>query len=205
MLETILGFLLGSLTGAFAGFLFGAMPTLGRILEPFIVALYTVPKIALAPLFILWFGIGMLTKVMFAAVLVFFLVFFTTFQGARSVEKELLDVVNIMGAGRRDRIQRILIPNAAVWMFSGLKLALPYALIGAVVGEFFAATEGIGFMIRNSSSLLNTDGVFAGLIVLLACMGVLVGILSAIEHRVLRWKAPTAPRGIEDLDSREPI
>lgn len=188
MSVTVLGFVPGALIGALTGFLFGWFRTLGRVLEPFVLALYTLPKIALAPLFVLWFGIGTLPKVVLAAVLVFFLVFFTTFQGAKSVDRSMLEMGYLMGGGKLPVVRKIVVPTSAVWMFSGFKIALPYALIGAVVGEFIAATEGIGFMIKNATNEFNTAGVFAGLVVLMVLATLLTQILRLLEMKILHWQ-----------------
>ncbi|WP_433046314.1 ABC transporter permease [Dactylosporangium sp. CS-033363] len=184
---TILGFVPGALAGALIGFLFGWFRTLGRIFEPFVLAFYTLPKIALAPLFILWFGIDVLPKVVLAAVLVFFLVFFTTFQGAKTVDRSMLEMGYLMGGGKLAVFRKIVVPTSWVWVFSGFKISLPYALIGAVVGEFMAATEGIGFMIKNATNEFNTAGVFAGLVVLMIVAIILTQALRLVEHKLLHW------------------
>lgn len=189
---TILGFVPGAAAGALTGFLFGWFRTLGRICEPFVLAFYTLPKIALAPLFVLWFGIDLLPKVVLAGVLVFFLVFFTTFQGAKHADRSMLEMGYLMGGSRLAVFRKVLVPTSAVWVFSGFKISLPYALIGAVVGEFIAATEGIGFMIKNATNEFNTAGVFAGLVVLMAIATVLTQALRLTENRLLHWQHPDA-------------
>lgn len=187
LLITVLGFVPGAAAGALIGFLLGWFRTLGRICEPFVLAFYTLPKIALAPLFVLWFGIDVLPKVVLSAVLVFFLVFFTTFQGAKNVDRSMLEMGYLMGGSKFAVFRKVVVPTSAVWVFSGLKISLPYALIGAVVGEFIAATEGIGFMIKNSTNEFNTAGVFAGLVVLMAVALALTGVLRLVELRLLHW------------------
>ena len=120
--------------------------------------------------------------------MVFFLVFFTTFQGARQVDPELIAISRVLGASRWQALTKIGLPASTVWIFSGFKIALPYALIGAVVGEFLAATEGMGFLINNASSELNTAGVFAGIVVLVAISAGLTFLLKLAEDRALRWQ-----------------
>jgi NitT/TauT family transport system permease protein len=183
-----IGFVGGALLGALLGFLLGWSPTLGEICAPYLLALYTVPKIALAPLFVLWFGIGLTSKVMMAGLLVFFLVFFTTFQGVRDVDPELVDVTRVLGASQFRTMLLVGLPSAMTWVFSGLKMALPYSLIGAVVGELIASTEGIGYMIGNATASLDTSGVFAGLVVLMVVAFSLSESLRLLEKRVLRWR-----------------
>lgn len=185
--STLLGFFLGATVGALAGFVVGSMRRVGTLLEPYILAVYSIPKIALAPLFVLWFGIDLLPKVMMAALLVGFLVFFSVYQGYKTIDRQLLGVCRLMGAGRIHLLRKVSIPFCSAWMFTGLKLGLPYALIGAVVGEFMAATTGLGYLIKNSSSVFDTDGVFAGLIVLMVISTALSSIVSLSESRVLHW------------------
>lgn len=188
LIETMVGFVAGASLGAVAGFTLGWMKRLGKVIEPFILALYTLPKIALAPLFVLWFGIGMMTKIMLSGFLVFFFVFFTTFQGMKNIDHELVDISRVMGLGKFEVMRKVVLPQATVWVFSGLRIALPYAVIGAVVGEFIAAQEGIGYLIKAASSLMNTSGVFAGLIILMAGTTILSTALRAAEAWVLRWR-----------------
>jgi NitT/TauT family transport system permease protein len=182
------GFLLGSIAGGLVGFVLGWVRRLGDLLEPFVLSLYTLPKIALAPLFVLWFGIGSANKIMFSAMLVFFMVFFTTYQGVRQVDRELVENARMLGASRWGIWTKIAVPYSAVWVFTGLRIGLPYALIGAIVGEFVAAEAGVGFRIKEATSFFNTAAVFAGLIVLMVISMVLLGALKLVEMRVLRWQ-----------------
>ena len=187
--EAGLGFVIGSVAGGLVGFLLGWVRRLGDLFEPFILSIYTIPKIALAPLFVLWFGIGVTNKVMFAGMLVFFMVFFTTYQGVRQVDRDLVENAQLMGADRWAIWTKIAIPYAAVWVFTGIRIGLPYALIGAIVGEFVAAESGVGFRIKEATSFFNTSAVFAGLIVLMAIsFTLLLTTLKLIEKYVLRWQ-----------------
>jgi NitT/TauT family transport system permease protein len=184
------GFVLGSVAGGLIGFILGWVKRLGNLFEPLILSIYTLPKIALAPLFVLWFGIGLTNKVMFSGMLVFFMVFFTTFQGTRQVDRELVENARVLGANRWDIWTKIAIPYSAVWVFTGIRIGLPYALIGAIVGEFIAAEAGVGFRIKEATSFFDTASVFAGLVLLMAISGSLLGILKLIEKRALRWQNP---------------
>lgn len=188
LFEAGVGFVLGSIAGGLVGFVLGWIKRLGDLFEPFIVSLYTIPKVALAPLFVLWFGIGVWNKVMFSSLLVFFMVFFTTFQGARQVDRDLVANVRLLGTSPWQIWTRVAVPYSAVWLFTGLRIGLPYALIGAIVGEFVAAEAGVGFRIRETTSFFNTSGVFAGLIVLMAISMACLGVMRLIEQRVLRWQ-----------------
>lgn len=196
--EAGVGFLAGSIAGALVGFVLGWVRQLGDLLEPFVLSLYTLPKIALAPLFVLWFGIGPANKIMFSAMLVFFMVFFTTYQGTRQVDRELVENARMLGASKLAIWTKIAVPYSAVWVFTGLRIGLPYALIGAIVGEFVAAEAGVGFRIKEATSFFNTAAVFAGLIVLMAISLILLGALKLIEMRVMRWQ--TASGVIAPLD-----
>ena len=188
MMAAVGGFAIGSVMGALIGFILGWVKKLGNLFEPLILSIYTLPKIALAPLFVLWFGIGLTNKIMFSSLLVFFMVFFTTYQGTRQVDRDLVENARVMGAGRWDVWTKIAVPYAAVWMFTGIRIGLPYALIGAIVGEFVAADRGIGYRIKEATSFFDTASVFAGLLVLMAISGALLGILKLFERRVMRWQ-----------------
>lgn len=188
--ETVGGFALGAAAGALVGFVLGWSRVLGDILEPIILPFYALPKVALAPLFVLVFGVGISAKVMLVALMVFFIVFFVTFRGTRAVDRDLVVIARVMGAGRVDTWRSIALPHASVWMLSGLRLALPSAFHGAVVGEFIAASEGVGFLIRKSTATFNTTGVFAGVVVLLVAASILIGAVKRVERWVLRWQDP---------------
>lgn len=185
-----LGFLIGSVVGGLVGFILGWIRRLGDLFEPFILALYTLPKIALAPLFVLWFGIGLTNKIMFSALLVFFMVFFTTYQGTRQVDRDLVENARLLGAERWDIWTKIAIPYSAVWVLTGVRIGLPYALIGAIVAEFIAASAGVGYRIKVATSFFNTAGVFAGLVLLMGISFTLLAMLRIVERRVLAWQNP---------------
>jgi len=193
------GFLIGSIAGALIGFVLGWVKRLGTFFEPFILSIYTLPKIALAPLFVFWFGIGLTNKIMFSAMLVFFMVFFTTFQGTRQVDRDLVENARVLGANRWHIWTKIAIPYSAVWVFTGIRIGLPYALIGAIVGEFVAAEAGVGFRIREATSFFDTAGVFAGLLVLMAISISLLGLLKLVETRALSWQNAKGTISVDKL------
>ena len=193
--ETMLGLLFGIVAGIIAGFLLGPQQVLGKILDPFIIALYSIPKVALAPLFIVWFGIGLQMKVIMAAVTVFFLVFFNTLAGVRNVDLDLVDAVYLMGGGRRDIMFKVIIPSATGWVLTGLRIAIPYALIGAIIAELVASNRGIGYLIDSSAAQFNTAGVFAALVVLTIIAAILNAIVDVIDRKTSRWKAVTGSGG----------
>lgn len=186
--EIIYGFLIGTATGALAGYLLGAARLVYRILDPFIMALYSIPKVALAPLFIVWIGIGMDMKVLLAAVTVFFLVFLNTAAAVREVDQGLIDAVRLMGGGRRQIALKVVLPSSMAGFLTGVKVSVPYALIGAVIGELVASNRGLGYLINDSASQFDTAGVFAALVVLSVIAGILNLLVGAIDRRVNRWK-----------------
>ena len=185
---TAMGFALGALAGFAVGFLLGRSDIAARIFDPFITAIYCLPKVALAPLFLLWFGIGIESKIAMAAAIVFFLVFLNTFAGVRAVERIHVDSVRIMGGGELSLLRYVVLPSAAAWVLTGLKVSVPYALIGAVVSELISSNRGVGFLIGQASGLFDTAGVFAGLIVLAVAGVTINAALKAVERRVLRWR-----------------
>ena len=189
--ETLLGLLVGITTGVVAGFLLGLQPLLGEILDPFVVALYSLPKVALAPLFILWFGFELEMKVVIAAVTVFFLVFFNTLSGVREVDQNLVNAVRLMGGKGRDITLKVIMPSAAGYVLTGLHIAIPYALVGAVIGEVISVNRGLGYLINNSASEFDPAGVFAALIVLTIIAVALNAIVNLIDRKNSRWKAGT--------------
>lgn len=186
--ETLLGLFFGLVAGILAGFFLGMQQLLARILDPFIIALYSVPKVALAPLFILWFGIDIQMKVILAAVTVFFLVFLNTLAGVRNVDQSLVDAVRLMGGGRRDIMFKVIIPSATGYVLTGVHIAIPYALIGAVIAELIASNRGIGYLIEASGTQFDTTGVFAALVVLTIISGLLNAIVNFIDQKTSRWK-----------------
>lgn len=186
--EVVLGFLLGAGSGAACGYLFGASRYLYRVLDPFVMALYSIPKVALAPLFIVWFGIGMNMKVLLAAVTVFFLVFLNTAAAVRDVDRGLIDAVRLMGGGRREIALKVVLPASMAGFLTGLKVSVPYALIGAVIGELVASNRGLGYLINDSASQFDTAGVFAALVILTVIASVLNVLVGILDTRVNRWK-----------------
>lgn len=186
--ETLLGLIFGIVSGILVGFLFGIEQTLAKLFDPFITAIYSIPKIALAPLFILWFGIDIQMKVIFTAITVFFLVFFNTLAGVRNVDQNLIDAVRLMGGKPRDIMLKVIVPSATGYMLTGVHIAIPYALIGAVVAELIASNRGLGYLIDSSATAFNTAGVFAALLVLTIIGSLLNAVVDFIDRITSRWK-----------------
>lgn len=186
--EIVLGFLLGAGAGAVLAYLIAPIRVVWTILDPYVMALYAIPKVALAPLFIVWFGIGTDMKVLLAAVSVFFLVFINTAAGVHQVDSALIDAVRLMNGSRRDIALKVVLPASMTGLLTGLRVSIPYALIGAVIGELVASNRGLGFLISDSSAKFDTDGVFATLLVLSIIAMILNGLVGLIDARTSRWK-----------------
>jgi NitT/TauT family transport system permease protein len=186
--ETVLGFVFGAIAGIVVGLALGLNRRLAAVLDPFIVAFYSLPKIALAPLFILWFGVGLTSKVVLAMFVVFFLVFYNTYAGTLAVEQELVDVLRLMGGSRWQIVRKVILPSALIWIFTGMKSSVPYALIGAVVGEMMASNKGLGYLIQAAAGQYDTGGVFAALFVLMIIATGLHEMLKQSERLMLRWR-----------------
>ena len=188
LLETLYGYLTGAAVGIVVGFLLARSRMLADLLNPFFLAFYGVPRTALAPLFILWFGIGLTSKVVLAASIVFPLTLFQTFYGVRSVDAELKNLVRIMGASERQVLQKIVLPAASPWIIAGLKISVPQALVGAIVGEFIASGKGLGYRIQLDANLFNTTGTMTGILILAVIVVFINEGLDRVERHVMRWQ-----------------
>ena len=186
--ETLIGFLLGTLLGVAVGFAFAQWDTLARVFDPLMVALNAMPRVVLAPLFILWFGLGLLSKVVMVISLVFFVVFFSTYTGIREVDRDLVNNARILGASPRHLIRHVLLPSALTWIFASLRTSVGFALIGAVVGEYLGAAEGMGWVISYAESMFNATGVLAGLLVLMTAVVAIDLGLQRLDARFSYWK-----------------
>lgn len=161
--ETISGFVLGVVAGALAGIGLGMSRLWSDLLTPYINALYALPKVALGPLFILWFGIGIQMKIAMVGIFVFFVVFYNTWQGVKEVDRALFESMMLMRAKRSQIIFKLVVPSAMSWLFVGIRISFPLALVGAIVGELIASNSGLGYIILNSADNFDTVGLFAGL------------------------------------------
>jgi NitT/TauT family transport system permease protein len=187
--ELVLGYVIGVAGGILAGYALGRSPRLASIFEPYVMAFYGIPKIALAPLFIIWFGIGIWSKIALAAIMVFFLIFYNVYTGVRSVDRELVNLTLVMGANQRQLTYHVYFPAAAPYVLLGMRMAVPYSVIGVIVGEFTSSTQGLGLFIHEASSTYDPAGVFAGIVILLAFVVVANVLAGRLERRLLRWKA----------------
>jgi NitT/TauT family transport system permease protein len=186
--ETLIGFMIGASLGLSIGLLLGSNRALGEVLNPFVVSLYSIPRLALVPLFVLWFGLGFSSKVIFVTVVVFFLVFFTTFSGVREVSPSLVNTLRVMGANRWHLLTKVTIPSAMTWMLTGLRVSVPYALVGAVTAEIVSSNQGLGYLLVRSSNQFYVQGVFAAILLMIILSLTMLGAVILLETRLLRWK-----------------
>lgn len=189
--EIAIGYPIGAIAGIGLGYAFGRSRLLAEIFEPIIMALNGIPRTALAPLFIVWLGIGLWSKVGVVFLLTFFLNFFNTYSGMRQMDQEYVDLARLMGVSGWKLSFKVIFPAISPYVFTGIRTSIPFAVIGAIVGEFVAATEGIGFFIRMSAGIFRTADVFVGIIVLMIMVIIMDKIAEAIERRALRWQAQT--------------
>lgn len=186
--ETVLGFVIGAGLGIAFGFLLGTNDLLRDVLGPFIRALNSLPRLALVPLFLLWFGLGLSSKLVLVATVVFFLVFQTAYSGIADVDRGLTDLLRLMKAPRWKVHLKATLPSAMTWIIAGLGVSVPYALVAAVTGEMIASNKGMGFLLIRSSSQFYTAGVFGAMVVLMVMAVALSSLVSLLDRYALRWK-----------------
>ena len=192
--NTLWGFLVGVTSGVSVGLLLGRSETLAKIFEPYIVAFNSLPRVALVPLIIIMFGLGDLSKVITALTLVFFVVFFNTFEGTRSVDRDLVNAARFLGASSWQVTWTVYVPSALAWVFASLSPAISFALIGVIVGEFIGSERGLGKVIIEAEAQLQIADMMVALIVLMTIGVALVLVFRSIERRLLRWQRHHAER-----------
>ena len=186
---TMLGLVVGVGSGFVVGMALSRNQMLADVLNPFIVAFNSMPRIAFVPLITMFFGLGIASKVVTSWFVVFFLVFFNTYKGGRSVERELVDFCRTLGGSPRQVLWRVRIPTAAAWTFAALPNAISFALIGVVLAEFVGSTTGMGYLMITALATLNATDMFAA-VTLLSAVGIgLVYLVTALERRLLHWSA----------------
>ena len=195
--ESLLGFFVGVLSGVIFGVLLGEIPYLADVFGPYIKVVNALPRIVLGSIFTIWLGLGLGSKVMLAAVLVFFVVFFNAFQGVRAVDRNLVANARILGASRLQVVRHVVFPSALTWIIASLHVALGFSIIGAIVGEFLGSQRGLGLVIATAQNTFDANGVFGAMLVI----GVLAlsaeAVMTWIEKRLLAWQpASTAQRDI---------
>lgn len=188
--EALLGFLLGTVVGVLVGILFGSNRYLAAVFGPYIKILNSVPRIVLGSIFIVAFGLGVLPKVLLAAVLVFFVVFFNAFQGVREVDQNLVANVRVLGASPLQVARHVTIPSAMTWIIASLHTAFGFAIIGALVAEVLGATQGIGLIISQAQGSFDPDTVFACMVITAVVTLTAEYFITLLERSILNWRPP---------------
>jgi NitT/TauT family transport system permease protein len=193
--EVLAGYAFGALAAVLMASMFAIFPTMEEALRPFLIAVYSIPKVALAPLIIMWFGLGDAPKIILAGGFVFFIVFMNVVAGIESVNRNHVNIVRVMGGGRLTVLRKIVLPTAVPFLLLGLRLAIPEAMIGAVIGEFISASRGLGFLVYSASNELNTAVAMAALIVLVVVVAIGDVVIGLLERLWL-------PRQLQQADPR---
>jgi NitT/TauT family transport system permease protein len=186
--EAGVGFASGLLLGVTIGFLFAVNPRLDAVLQPFIVIINAMPRIAFAPLIILWFGFGFLSKIVIVISLVFFVVFFNTYRGVKEISPILLKNAAVLGATRGQVIRHIYLPATMSWTFASLRVSVGFAIIAAILGEYIGSSAGVGYLIDNAQANFDATGVMTGLTFLTVVVAILDALLQRVEARFTKWR-----------------
>ena len=190
--ETALAFVIGSVLGILCGFTLARHPFASAVCDPYLKAFNAMPRVVLAPIFALWLGLGIWSKVALGVTLVFFIVFFNVYQGVREVSPTVLANGRMLGMNERQLFRHIYLPSALSWMFSSLHTSVGFALVGAVVGEYLGSAAGLGYRIHQAESVFDVTGVFAGMVVLAIVVLVIDALVGVVERRLLVWRPQAA-------------
>ncbi|NQS75177.1 MAG: ABC transporter permease [Peptococcaceae bacterium] len=185
---TLLGLALGSVSGLVLAFMLGKFRPLEKVLDPVIFALYGIPKLALGPLFILWFGLGIESKVVLSFIWVFFVMYFNAYGGFKDVDYRLINSIRLMGASEFQVITKVIFPSSLPWILTGLKSGVGVALLGTIVGEYIGSSVGLGNMVMYAGNMFNTTRVFSSILAMTLIMIILNELVRLLESRVLRWR-----------------
>ncbi len=188
--ESIYAFILGSVGGVLIGFWFARKPTVAAVFDPYVKMANALPRVVLAPIFTLWLGLGIWSKVALGVTLVFFIVFFNVYQGVKEVSQTVLSNARMLGMNERQLMRHVYWPSALSWMFSSLHTSVGFAVVGAVVGEYLGSAAGLGYLIQQAEGVFDVAGVFAGMFVLAAFVIVIDSGVSVVEKRLLVWRPP---------------
>jgi len=186
--ETVLAFVIGALGGIVIGFWFARKPLVAAVFDPYVKAINALPRVVLAPIFALWFGLGIWSKVALGVTLVFFIVFFNVYQGVRDVNQTVLANARMLGMNERQLLRHVYWPSALGWVFSSLHTSVGFALVGAVVGEYLGSAAGLGYLIQQAEGVFDVTGVFAGMVILTVFVILIDGLVTLVENRLLVWK-----------------
>lgn len=188
LLEAVLAFAIGSISGVLVGFAFARRPLLAAVFDPYIKMLNALPRVVLAPIFALWFGLGIWSKVWLGVTLVFFIVFFNVYQGVREVPQVVLSNARMLGMNERQLLRHVYWPAALSWVFSSLHTSVGFAMVGAVVGEYLGSSAGLGYLIHQAEGVFDVTGVFAGMVILTIFVMVVDVVVTRVERRLLHWR-----------------
>ena len=188
LIETVLAFGIGALTGLAGGLWLALQPMASALLEPYIKAMNSMPRIILAPIFAVWFGLGIASKVALGVTLVFFIVFFNVYQGVKEVSPVILANARMLGASPRQLLRHVYLPSATSWVFSSLHTSVGLAFVGAVVGEYLGSSQGVGYLILQAEGSFDINTVMAGIVVLTMFALVLDSLVGRIEKRLMKWQ-----------------
>jgi sulfonate transport system permease protein len=186
--ESILAFVIGSIGGVAVGFWFARQPRTAAVFDPYVKMVNALPRVVLAPIFTLWLGLGIWSKVALGVTLVFFIVFFNVYQGVKEVSPTVLANARMLGMSERQLMRHVYWPSALSWMFSSLHTSVGFAVVGAVVGEYLGSAAGLGYLIQQAEGVFDVAGVFAGMFVLAAFVIVIDTVVSLVEKRLLVWR-----------------
>jgi NitT/TauT family transport system permease protein len=188
LLETVLAFLIGTVSGLVMGMWLALSPVAAAILDPYIKALNSMPRVILAPIFAVWFGLGIASKVALGFTLVFFIVFFNVYQGVKEVSPTVLANARMLGASQRQLLRHVYLPSAMSWVFSSLHTSVGLAFVGAVVGEYLGSSRGVGYLILQAEGTFDINTVMAGILVLTAFALVLDWAVGRVEKHLMKWQ-----------------
>lgn len=188
LVETVLAFAVGAGAGIVIGFWFARQPLIAAVFDPYVKMINALPRVVLAPIFALWFGLGIWSKVALGFTLVFFVVFFNVYQGVKEVNPVILANARMLGMSERQLLRHVYWPAALSWVFSSLHTSVGFALVGAVVGEYLGASAGLGYLIQQAEGVFDVAGVFSGMLILALFVVVIDSLVSAIENRLLKWR-----------------
>src|SRR5438094_8267774 len=192
LVESVLAFVIGSGAGALIGFWFARKPTLAAVLDPYVKMINALPRVVLAPIFALWLGLGIWSKVALGVTLVFFIVFFNVYQGVKEVSPTVLANARMLGMSERQLMRHVYWPSALSWMFSSLHTSVGFAVVGAVVGEYLGSAAGLGYLILQAEGVFDVAGVFAGMFVLVVFVLAIVALVGLIEKLLVVWRVCVA-------------
>lgn len=195
LVESILAFVIGSLGGVLIGFWFARQPLVAAVFDPYVKMVNALPRVVLAPIFALWLGLGIWSKVALGVTLVFFIVFFNVYQGVKEVSRTVLDNGRMLGMSEGQLMRHVYWPSALSWMFSSLHTSVGFAVVGAVVGEYLGSAAGLGYLIQQAEGIFDVAGVFAGMFVLSAFVILIDYGVTLVERRLLVWRPTVDGRG----------